>query len=226
MVLFRCDILSENARALAVGSVELLENAKVFETLEECVSDLSTVIATTARSNRSIMQEILSPRQAAAQLLTDSSSKVDSSSSPADKIGIMFGRERDGLNNEELALADTRVFIPTCEHYEVLNLAQAVNIVCYEFWQREREIRDSPDSSGNDKVVEQTLKLKDQPSSREELFHFVDRLGNAIREASGDPKHINESDLNSMKIIFQRAKLTKGEVKMMQGLMKPLYKTL
>ena len=46
----QCDILSDNARALAVGSVELLENAKIFPSLEDCVLDLQRVYATTARS--------------------------------------------------------------------------------------------------------------------------------------------------------------------------------
>lgn len=55
-----------------------------------------------------------------------------SAQDPSDKVGIMFGRERHGLYNDELALADTMVTIPTFSHFTSLNLAQAVNVMGYE----------------------------------------------------------------------------------------------
>ncbi len=65
----RCDILSEAARTLAVGSVELLENAKIFNTLQESIADLHKVIVTTRR-DRYINQTVCSPREAVTHMVT------------------------------------------------------------------------------------------------------------------------------------------------------------
>jgi tRNA/rRNA methyltransferase len=175
-----CDIHSAAARALAVGSVEVLNNAKIFSSLEECIADLDIVVATTAR-RRTVNQLIASPQSAAAEMITitnrdtgdidtdtggagdagddgeagdeGDADTVTGGAAPC-KVGIMFGRERSGLNNEELALANRRVAIQTFEHFEVLNLAQAVNLMCYECWRRKlwlegsRDVYDTYDSLG------------------------------------------------------------------------------
>jgi TrmH family RNA methyltransferase len=98
----RCDHLSENARALAAGSVEVLENARVFDTLEECIADLQQVIATTARP-RKMTQMIYSPESAARVSLTAGNERA---------TGLLFGRERSGLTNDEVAMADSIINIP------------------------------------------------------------------------------------------------------------------
>jgi tRNA/rRNA methyltransferase len=128
----RCDILSETATTLAVGSVEILKNAKTFNSLEECIKDLEIVVATTARK-RTLNQIQLSPSDAAQEIVTARSNGTS-------RAGIMFGRERDGLNTEELALANRRVAIPSFDGFPVLNMAQAVNILAYECWIRRQEI--------------------------------------------------------------------------------------
>ena len=71
----------------------------------------------------------ISPDKAA-----DTYYKSKSNDEVSSKYGIVFGRERSGLTNDELKLCHAIITIPTCEHYSVLNLAQAVNIVAYEFY--------------------------------------------------------------------------------------------
>lgn len=196
----RCDILSETAQTLAVGSVEILKNAKIFTSLEDCVADLDLVVATTARKH-SINQIVYTPREMASEVVNHQNSH---------NVGIMFGRERDGLNNEELALANRRVGIPTFEHYGVLNMAQAVNIIGYECWQQALSVRngaqkaitvavesntsDEPDSSGDGRDTE-------RPATAGELNHFLDRLlqnvGNSernIHSKAASLDSINEDD--------------------------------
>lgn len=119
----RCDILSSSARALASGAADVLLNAKVYSTLKESIHDLSRVIATSDRP-RHMTQLIYSPRKAA-EVALNCTERLE-------QVGIVFGRERTGLNNEELALADSIVTIATNTHFTSLNLAQAVNIMCYE----------------------------------------------------------------------------------------------
>ena len=63
-----------------------------------------------------------------------------SSTSNTVKSGILFGRERSGLTNEEVALADSIISIPSFRHFSSLNLAQAVNIVGFELWKRNMEL--------------------------------------------------------------------------------------
>lgn len=98
-----CNIQSENARALAAGAVEILDNAKIFPTLEACIADLNRVLATTIRP-RGMTQLIYSP-EVAADLVISSLHNTST--------GILFGRERSGLTNEEVALADGIIAIPT-----------------------------------------------------------------------------------------------------------------
>lgn len=139
-----CDIHSPNAKALAAGAVDVLENAKVFQTAEACVQDLNRVFATTIRP-RGMTQLVYSPEVA---------SKVIAESLHNCTTGIMFGRERSGLTNEEVALADGIIAIPSVshslfsdltssrpklvqfKHFSSLNLAQAVNIVSYEIFKQ------------------------------------------------------------------------------------------
>ena len=77
-------------------------------------------------------QVILTPSAAAEVAVSATSNTV--------KSGILFGRERSGLTNEEVALADSIISIPSFRHFSSLNLAQAVNIVGFELWKRNIEL--------------------------------------------------------------------------------------
>ena len=125
-----CNHLSDNSRALAAGSFEILENAKIFPTLSECIADLSKVYATTVRP-RHMTQMVYTPSSAARDIMVKPE---------GEHFGIMFGTERSGLSNEDVALADSIISIPTFKHFSSLNLAQAVNIVAYEVWKASLEL--------------------------------------------------------------------------------------
>ena len=104
---------------------DILENAQVFNNLEEAIFDCELVIGTSARG-RKVPWPILNPKQAAEEV---------SRSSSHHNIAIIFGREDRGLTNEELGLCNLHVNIPTDPHYSSLNLAQAVQILVYEIRQ-------------------------------------------------------------------------------------------
>ena len=108
----RCDIMSNNSKALAAGASDVLEYAKIFPTLKECISDLQVVMATTIRP-RDMTQTIVSPSRAAS---------IIASSDHRTRVGILFGTERSGLTNEEVAMADTIITIPTFGHFSSINL--------------------------------------------------------------------------------------------------------
>lgn len=113
---------SDEAIAMASGAVDILEQAMVVESLEEAVADCGFIVGASARS-RNLPWPLVNPREMASQIL----------SLPSDASAAMvLGRERSGLTNEELALCHCHVNIPANPEYSSLNVAAAVQVLCYE----------------------------------------------------------------------------------------------
>ena len=110
------------AVARASGAADVLASARVAGSVGEAVGDCGLVLGTTART-RSARFRVLGAREAAAELVAASASR------PA---AVLFGGERNGLANEELERCQALLRIPSDARYESLNLAQAVQVVCYE----------------------------------------------------------------------------------------------
>ena len=106
----------------AVQAADLLDTAVVTQDLAEAVADCTLVIGTSARERR-IQLPQLSPRGLGGLL---------AASRPDEQIALVFGREDSGLSNEELRMCHWHVHIPTSAEYSSLNLAAAVQILCYE----------------------------------------------------------------------------------------------
>jgi tRNA (cytidine32/uridine32-2'-O)-methyltransferase len=106
----------------SVQAVDVLENAVVTTTLEEAVADCTLVIGTSARERR-IQLPQLGPREMGSACLARHH---------GEQIALVFGREDSGLNNEELRLCHWHVHVPTSAEYSSLNLAAAVQLLCYE----------------------------------------------------------------------------------------------
>ncbi len=113
----------EQATWRAASATDLLDRAVIVETVEQAVADCQFVVGTSAR-NRRIPWPLLDPRQCA--------ERVAASSARDERVAILFGREDRGLTNEELQLCNLHLNVPTSEDYSSLNLAMAVQIVCYE----------------------------------------------------------------------------------------------
>ena len=112
----------EQAVWRAASAGDLLDSAVVTATVEEAIADCQFVVGTSARERR-IPWPLLDPRQCAARI---------DPLSQREQVAIMFGREDRGLTNEELQLCNLHLNIPTSDAYSSLNLAMAVQIVCYE----------------------------------------------------------------------------------------------
>lgn len=110
------------ATTRAAGAADLLEQARVCSTLEQAVAGCGRVAATTARS-RYISQPVFTPREWA---------EHHAARPLGGRIALLFGRERVGLSNEELDLCQEIVSVPINPDYPSLNLAQAVQLLCYE----------------------------------------------------------------------------------------------
>jgi len=118
------DHLADEARWLAHGSVELLEQATIFQDFKSAIEDLDFVIGTTAKK-RSSSHDYYSP-ESARQLINKKGHSIS-------KIGIVFGREESGLKNEELLSCDIASSIPLRKSYPSINLAQSVMLYTYIF---------------------------------------------------------------------------------------------
>jgi tRNA/rRNA methyltransferase len=116
---------NERAVVMAAGADRILDNAELFETLEEAVADCSFVLATTAR-NHDQAKPIVSAEQAA--------SEMGPRVAAGETVALVFGRERNGLENHEVGMADRIVTLPVNPAFASLNLAQAVVIVGYEWF--------------------------------------------------------------------------------------------
>jgi tRNA/rRNA methyltransferase len=113
------------AQRAAAGADHILERAELFETVEAAVADLDLLFATTARAHDQA-KPVMSPEQAAGEI----SGHVGGGG----RAGILFGRERAGLTNEEVALANRIITFPVNPGFASLNLAQAVLLMGYEWF--------------------------------------------------------------------------------------------
>lgn len=118
---------NERARVMAAGADRVLEAADVFETLAQAIGDCSFVLAATARNHdqaKPVISAETAVREAAPRVAA------------GETVAIVFGRERNGLENHEVGLADRIVTLPVNPAFASLNLAQAVVIVGYEWFKQ------------------------------------------------------------------------------------------
>lgn len=115
-------LTDEAAAARASGAENLLARARVVDTLDAALADCDLVVGTSARS-RSLPWPMLTPREVPAAV------RRAEGTGP---VALLFGRERSGLTNEELARCHYHVHIPANPDYSSLNIAAAVQILCYE----------------------------------------------------------------------------------------------
>lgn len=152
---------SEKARSAASKADHVIDATTVFDTLEEAIKDLNFVYATTARE-RYGFKPVRSPVTAADTLRAKFKA--------GEKTGILFGRERWGLTNEEVALADEIVTFPVNPAFASLNIAQAVLLMSYE-WMK----------SGMDDLGETLFQSVEQrPSTKEQVFGLFEHLEEAL----------------------------------------------
>lgn len=116
--------LPKGAARAASGAVQLLENATMFPDVTTAVADLNFVYATTARE-RGQMKRVFTPAQA----MPETAARI----AEGQRIGILFGRERTGLENDQVSLADAILTFPVNPAFASLNLAQAVLLTGYEW---------------------------------------------------------------------------------------------
>jgi tRNA/rRNA methyltransferase len=204
----------ERAANAASGAVETVEKASLFRTLEEALHDKHYVYATTARP-RGMTKEVITPEQAG----LDMRARI----AEGQNVAMLFGRERFGLSNDEVVLADVIVTAPVNPAYASLNIAQAVLLMGYEWFRHEGNSlgQATPELSALDGPG---LKMPDtRPATKDELHGFYDHLEGALDE-SGFFKtdKLRPSMVRNLRNVFGRASLTEQEVRSLRGMVSSL----
>lgn len=132
-----------HSTALAAGAVDILAGLKIVPTLADALADCALVIGTSAR-NRTLDWPLLGPREAGSKLIEGARHG---------KVALVFGRERTGLTNEELQQCHYHVCIPANPDYSSLNLAMAVQTLCYEVRMQYLEQQEQPQLKATSEVV-------------------------------------------------------------------------
>ncbi len=188
------------ALAAATHADGIVREAKIFATLEAAIADLNVVFATCPR-HRDMVKDVITPRAAAADLR-----RMDED---GDRPGILFGPERTGLESDEVSLADVQVAIPLNPDYDSLNLAQAVLVMGYEWWQA------ADATPPRTRVVN-----KAKPATKAELTGYFARLEAALDECGFlRDGRMRPTMVRNIRAIYARAGLMSHEVRTLQGIL-------
>ena len=194
---------SEKARAAASRADHVIDAVKVFATTEEAVADLGFVYATTARS-REMSKPVVGPEEAAARCAGLARAGTSS--------GILFGRERWGLTNDEVALADEIVTLPVDPTFASLNIAQAVLILSYE-WRKASIGGELPFATSE----------TSPPAVKDDILRLMAHLEGALDAVSYfRPVEKKPVMVRNLLNILQKAQLTEQEVRTLRGVVAAL----
>ncbi|MBP8099811.1 MAG: RNA methyltransferase [Acinetobacter sp.] len=198
--------------ALAAGATDLIEHIQIVDTLEDAIKDCHIVFGTSARS-RTIPWPLLDARPAA-----ELSLKAVSESQQ--EVAVIFGREDRGLTNEELAMANYHVTIPVNSDYGVLNVAQAIQVICYEMRMAAMNFVENPvDPEAQMHVTDDIDMQWDEPLvTHEQMEQFYPHLEKMLAEIEFmDPKNPRLLPLR-LRRLFGRIQLDRMEYHLLRGI--------
>ncbi|GAB0115417.1 RNA methyltransferase [Acidisoma sp. C75] len=193
----------DRAWRMASGADRILEEAKLFETVAEAVADLHHVAATCPRP-RHIIKPILTARGAAAELRSVTGMGL--------RAGILFGPERAGLENDDMAHADMLVRYPLNPAFMSLNLAQAVMVMAYEWWMAAEEA-----------CPRELMTNETRVATKGELENFLSHLTRELDEC-GFLRNAQKRPgmVRNIRHLFQRGAVTEQELRTLHGVVTEL----
>jgi tRNA/rRNA methyltransferase len=189
--------LPKGAHQAASGAVHVLERATLHASAADAIGDLSFVLATTAR-NRGQMKRVFTPAEA----MPDVAARLGQ----GQRIGILFGRERTGLENDEISLADAILTFPVDSAFASLNLAQAVLLVSYE-WRR-ATAGDTPPFRAD---------ARPEPAPRAMMVSLFGYLEDELDRAGFFPPDKREVMARNLRDMLHRLDMTEQECRTLRG---------
>lgn len=199
--------------ALAAGATDLIEKIQIVETLEDAIADCHLVFGTSARS-RTIPWPLLDVRPATELALNHIKQQKQ-------EVAIIFGREDRGLTNEELALANYHMTIPVNPEYGVLNVAQAIQIVCYELRMAALHTSSLDKSEVSDKMpvaLQQEMDWDEPLVTQKQMQEFYPHMEKMLEDIEFlDPKNPRLLPLR-LRRLFGRIQLDRMEYNLLRGI--------
>jgi tRNA (cytidine32/uridine32-2'-O)-methyltransferase len=193
-----------DANALAAGADDVLAAASLHATLAEAIGDCRLVLGCTARSRRIALPE-QHPREAAASLLEEAGQGA--------QVALVFGRERTGLDNDELQLCHGAVHIPANPGYSSLNLAAAVQVLAYELrmeWLGRAVVPEADPEPDPE---------RDQPASHAQVEGLFTQLAETLDAIDFHKGRAPESAMRKLRRLFLRSRLDLREVRLLRGVL-------
>jgi tRNA/rRNA methyltransferase len=205
---------NEKARIAASGANYIIDDAVAYDTLPAAVADLTWVCATTARQ-RDMRKPVLTPEQAIAEMRKRIAA--------GERCGILFGRERNGLETHEIAMADALVMIPVNSAFASLNLAQAVLIAGYE-WMRTSPAATLGRVTTFERPVQSGLNMgQDRRATKEEVAGLTTHMAQELEKLGFfNPDEKVPKVMAAVETMIARAEPTEQEVRTFRGIVATL----
>lgn len=191
---------SADATARASGADDILASAKVFPNLPEAIADCQLVLGASARC-RAISWPELTPRECAEKVIIHE---------PGNKVAILFGRENSGLKNHELDLCHFLLRIPCNSEYSSLNVAAAVQVICYELF----VAAGVQENSRVGDIGETPL------ATAEQMESFYGHLHQALVDIGFMHPDKSKSIMRRLRRIYNRTQLDTKELDILRGILR------
>ena len=191
------------AVAMASGAGRLLDEAMIFESTADALADCHYTYATTARP-RELTKPVLAPEEA----MRDAALRI----ARGERVAVMFGPERAGLENDDVAQANAIVSVPVNPHFASLNLGQCVLLTAYE-WQRAQGAGLRAAFAQPDRA--ETIEVQKLAE------HYEETLAQA---GFFFPDHKAESMKLNLRNLWSRMPLTSHDVRMLHGMMRQMVR--
>lgn len=194
---------SEEANMRARGGIEVLQNARLHSSLAEAIADCELVIGTSARE-RFLDYSVLNPREMAARIAQEAYGRP---------VAIVFGRENNGLDNDELSRCHFHVMVPANPEYSSLNIGSAVQIMAYEL--RMQSLMDKP---ANSTPIER--------ASTEQLDQFFVHLEAVLKQIDFLKPTASTQLMPKFRRLYLRANLSTEEINILRGVLRATRESL
>ena len=191
------------AQATASGASPVMDNVQIFDTTPAAIGDLTYIFATTARS-RDLTQRVVTPELA----MQEAREMIGR----GEKVGVLFGPERAGLDNDDIVHADALISIPVNPAFASLNLSQSVLLLAYE-WMRQSTAAPS-----------ETMQMAGADfAEKVEVQKLVERLEQDLDERGFFfPEAKAQSMKQTLRNMFSRLPLTQADIRTLHGIIRNL----
>lgn len=190
------------ALSMAGSALDVIDNTRVVESLQDAIADCQLVIGTSARL-RNMPVPLLDPEACAATVVRHMETQ---------QVALVFGREASGLSNEELHLCHYHVHIPVSEAYPSLNLAAAVMVLCYE-------LRKAALARMEEGTVAPAPDWDQEPATMEELERYLDHLDQVLVRLQFHKSDNSTQLLRRLRRLYQRIRPDRMEINILRGIL-------